>query len=65
MPYLQIPQLREGVEDDTEDDVHTDGGDDDEEGDVIHRQDGKVGECILRGVEFNLEKKAKYITSLL
>ena len=35
--YLFIPELREGVNDDTEDNVETNGGHDDEEGHVIEQ----------------------------
>ena len=33
--YLEIPEFREGVDDDAKDDVEADGGDEDEEAEII------------------------------
>ena len=52
--HLGISQLREGVDDDTEDDVEADGGDEDEEGHVIHHQGPETGEGAALRVHFDL-----------
>ena len=52
--YLEIPELREGVDDDTEDDVEADGGDEDEEGHVVDHQGPEAGEGAALWVHFDL-----------
>ena len=42
--YLEISQLRECIDDDTEDDVETDCCDEDEEGYVENNNDGRTSE---------------------
>ena len=49
MAYLIIPELREGVNNDTKDDVQANGGDDDEEGDVKGSFVEVVGEGFTTG----------------
>ena len=41
---LEVSQLAEGVHDDTKDDVEADGGDEDEEGDVVDDDDAELEE---------------------
>ena len=48
--HLEVPQLGERVNDDAEDDVEADGGDEDEEGEVVDDQQAKLEERVLRGV---------------
>ena len=45
---LPVSQLRERVDDDTEDDVQTDGGDEDEEGEMVDDEQPEPGEGVLR-----------------
>ena len=49
LPF-QISQFRKRVHDDTEDDVQTNGGDEDEEGEVEDDQEAKSHECVFRRV---------------
>ena len=44
---LEVPQFREGVHDDTEDDVHQNSDEDDEEGDIIQVSHGIVLEVLV------------------
>jgi len=44
---LEVPELREGVDDDAEDDVEADGRDEDEEWCVIDHQKTELGKCVL------------------
>ena len=46
-PYLEITQLREGVDNDTEDDVESDGSDEDEEGEVEDDENAKSEERVF------------------
>ena len=50
LAYLEVSELREGVDDDAEDDVESDGGHEDEEGRVIDHQETELGERVLRRV---------------
>ena len=45
--YLEIPEFREGVDDDAKDDVEADGGDEDEEGHVVQYHQAKLLERLL------------------
>ena len=51
---LQVSQLGEGVDDDTEDDVETNGGDEHEEGHVVEDDEPKPLETLFRvmGLQF-------------
>ena len=40
--YLEIPELGEGVDDDTEDNVQTNGGEEDEEGYLVNSQKSEL-----------------------
>ena len=42
-----VSQLGEGVDDDTKDDVETDGGDEDEEGEMVDDEQPEPGEGVL------------------
>ena len=44
---LPVSQLGERVDDDTEDDVQTDGGDEDEEGEMVDDEQPEPGEGVL------------------
>ena len=48
--YLQISQFREGVHDDTKDDVESNGCEEDKEDHLIQNKEAKVLECVLKGV---------------
>ena len=46
-PYLEISELRERVDDDTEDDVESDGCDEDEEGQMEDDEDAEPQEAVF------------------
>ena len=48
--YLEVSEFGEGVDDDTEDDVQADGGDEDEEGEMIDDEEAEPHERVFRGV---------------
>ena len=45
--YLEVSELGEGINNDAEDDVEADGGEEDEEGDLVERQVTEVSERVL------------------
>ena len=47
MTDLEVPELGESVDDDAEDDVETDGRDEDEERSVVDDEEAELGERVL------------------
>ena len=47
---LEVPELGEGVDDDAEDDVQSNGRDEDKEGGVIYDEEAELGERVLSRV---------------
>ena len=56
MTYSFIPELRKGVDNDTKDNVETNGGHNDEEGHIIEQSQCSHAE-LLRNKRYNLSKE--------